>query len=120
MDANTPPIFDKYHDKDYEVIEDEQIVEDEHQFILIQGNPITHNRSNQYLSPNFHLEGVCLTQELGSIDFIVIDQFVKRSNCIRYDDYHGAESEYSLCVDWLAIKGSCFLDPIWEILRRVN
>ncbi len=30
MDANTPPIFDKYHDKDYEVIEDEQIVEDEH------------------------------------------------------------------------------------------
>jgi hypothetical protein len=69
------------------------------------------------------LESVCLTQELGSIDFIGIDQFLKRSNCIRYDDfmlkdYHGVESEYSLCVDGLAIKVSCFLDPIWENLME--
>jgi hypothetical protein len=43
MDVNTPPIFDKYPDKNCELIKDEHIVEDEHQFILIQGDPITHN-----------------------------------------------------------------------------
>ena len=43
MDVNTPPIFDKYPDENCELIKDEHIVEDEHQVILIQGDPITHN-----------------------------------------------------------------------------
>ena len=47
MDVNTPTIFDKYPDEECEVIKDEQIVEDERQAILIQGNPITHNPRNQ-------------------------------------------------------------------------
>ena len=46
MDVNTPTIFDKYPNEECEVIEDEQIVEDERQVILIQGNPITHNPRN--------------------------------------------------------------------------
>ena len=43
MDVNTPPIFDKYPDENCKLIKDEHIVEDEHQVILIQGDPITHN-----------------------------------------------------------------------------
>ena len=33
-------------------------------------------------------------------------------------DYHGAKPEYYLYVDGLAIKESCFNDPIWENLKE--